>query len=146
MYHIHVKFSGEPWRTGLRQRTDLTLVSAVYSRCFWGKFLPNKQISVSQYFCFINLTAFSLRLVCESLLTFIIWERSPASASSRIMLSSLSSIKESRYLIILGWFSCYSGETGKRLLLSEIKPRMQQVWQSMQSQSTTVPTDICIQM
>lgn len=47
-------------------------------------------------------------------LTLIIWERSPASASSRTMLSSLSSIKESKYLIMLGWFSCCRGRECKR--------------------------------
>lgn len=39
-------------------------------------------------------------------LTLIIWERSPASASSSTMFSSLSSINESKYLMMLGWFSC----------------------------------------
>ena len=37
----------------------------------------------------------------------IILERSPASANSRTMFSSLSSMKEARYLITFGWFSCY---------------------------------------
>lgn len=39
-------------------------------------------------------------------LTLIICERSPASASSSTMFSSLSSINESKYLMMLGWFSC----------------------------------------
>lgn len=39
-------------------------------------------------------------------LTLIIWERSPASASSSTMFSSLSSMNESKYLMMFGWFSC----------------------------------------
>lgn len=39
-------------------------------------------------------------------LTLIICERSPASASSSTMFSSLSSMKESKYLMMFGWFSC----------------------------------------
>ena len=38
----------------------------------------------------------------------IILARSPASASSSTMLSSLSSINEAKYLMTLGWSSCYS--------------------------------------
>lgn len=51
----------------------------------------------------------------QQVLTFIIWERSPASASSRTMLSSLSSMKESKYLIILGWFSCCRQRERKKM-------------------------------
>lgn len=48
-------------------------------------------------------------------LTLIICERSPASASSRTMFSSLSSINESKYLMMLGWFSCCpKGKTGRQ--------------------------------
>ena len=39
-------------------------------------------------------------------LTLIICDRSPASASSSTMFSSLSSMNESKYLMMFGWFSC----------------------------------------
>lgn len=50
-------------------------------------------------------------LVCRvELLTLIIRDRSPASASSSTMFSSLSSIKDAWYLITLGWFNCCEGK------------------------------------
>lgn len=55
------------------------------------------------------------------ILTLIIWDRSPASASSRTMLSSLSSMKESKYLIMLGWFSCCRGRECKSSSYSVVR-------------------------
>ena len=40
------------------------------------------------------------------ILTLIMRCRSPASASSRTMFSSLFSMKDAKYLITFGWFSC----------------------------------------
>lgn len=42
----------------------------------------------------------------------IICERSPASANSSTMFSSLSSMNESRYLMMFGWFSCCTRKGG----------------------------------
>ncbi len=39
--------------------------------------------------------------------TLIILERSPASANSNTMFSSLSSMNDAKYFITLGWFSCW---------------------------------------
>lgn len=47
-------------------------------------------------------------------LTLIICDRSPASASSSTMFSSLSSINESKYLMMFGWFSCCPRREGRR--------------------------------
>lgn len=51
---------------------------------------------------------------CGDFLTLIIRERSPASASSRTMFSSLSSIKDAWYFITLGWFNCCGREEKKK--------------------------------
>ena len=48
----------------------------------------------------------------------IILDRSPASASSNTMFNSLSSMKEARYLITFGWFSCWRD----RLVVVVTKP------------------------
>lgn len=62
----------------------------------------------------------ALNMAGGGILTLIICERSPASASSSTMLSSLSSMNESKYLITLGWFSCckYGGTDDKRAPIS----------------------------
>lgn len=52
-------------------------------------------------------------------LTLIIRERSPASASSRTMFSSLSSINDAWYFITLGWFNCCKGGKKKKIFQSQ---------------------------
>lgn len=60
-------------------------------------------------------------------LTLIIRERSPASASSRTMFSSLSSINDAWYFITLGWFNCCEREKKTEnlpvTLINEATPR-----------------------
>ena len=53
----------------------------------------------------------------------IIFARSPASANSSTMFSSLSSIKEAKYLMTLGWSSCYSYKEKPTFILKQEKER-----------------------
>lgn len=75
-----------------------------------------------------NFIFFSIIFICFALriATLIIRERSPASASSRTMFSSLSSMKDAWYLITLGWFNCcWRGrkKTHTRHHVNVVKPR-----------------------
>ena len=58
--------------------------------------------SWTKYFQIV-LSGINLRCFLKCL---IILDKSPASASSKTMFSSFSSIKDARYLITFGWFNC----------------------------------------
>lgn len=85
----------------------------------WAKLQEDEEVLLTQlcsplpHVCLILQPPQHGHCVIE-VLTLIIWERSPASASSRTMLSSLSSMKESKYLMMLGWFSCCRGRECRR--------------------------------
>lgn len=91
------------------------------------KLLGSSSVLHEQITCtFSSLDSLSAVLCsCGDFLTLIIRERSPASASSRTMFSSLSSIKDAWYFITLGWFNCCGGKKKSKTLRLEGRKKKQ---------------------